>query len=597
MINRNEVPIEQTWDLSLLFQTEEEYEQTCQQFKDSVAQFKHTYEGHLSSVEVVVEALRQYRSLLEISSRLGAYASLAVSANTLDKVAQSRYASMRSLLATISSQLSFFDVELGQLPLELLHQVADFPENKGTIEKIIVRKPHLLSKETEEVLAALANTIEFPYQSYNDTKFKDIRFPSFEANGTTYDMTYNSFEDILESDTNENVRKTAFRVFSDTLKRYEHTAASTYQAHVQTDKTLATLRGYDSVFDYLLDRQNVSIDLYHRQLDVIMKELAPHMRRYARLIKRLYHLDTLSYEDLKLDIDPEYTAFISYEEAKQFILEGLQPLGKDYLSIMNQAFDERWIDYAQTNGKRTGAFCASPYGANSFILMFFADSMTDVMTLAHELGHAGHFQLAYQHQNISDGRCSMYFVEAPSTTNELLVEQHLLDKAKDDKRMKRWILSKIVGKTYYHNFVTHFIEAYYQREVYRLIDQGKHVDADTLNTIFKQTLQQFWGEEVVLTPGSELTWMRQPHYFMGLYSYTYSAGLTIGTQVANRMREQGESYAAQWINVLKMGGSKSALELAQAAGVDISTDEPLKQTIAYIGSLIEELEQLSNELE
>ena len=189
----------------------------------------------------------------------------------------------------------------------------------------------------------------------------------------------------------------------------------------------------------------------------------------------------------------------------------------------------------------------------------------------------------------------MYFVEAPSTTNELLVEFYLKNKAGDDLRMKRWIISQMVAKTYYHNFVTHLLEAYFQREVYRLVDAGKSLDADTLNDLFRETLAKFWGPEVVLTKGAELTWMRQPHYYMGLYSYTYSAGLTIGTQVA-KMIQKDSSVANTWVKVLKMGGTKSAEELAKAAGVDVSTDAPLKDTIATIGGLIDEIVDITKQL-
>ena len=171
------------------------------------------------------------------------------------------------------------------------------------------------------------------------------------------------------------------------------------------------------------------------------------------------------------------------------------------------------------------------------------------------------------------------------------MENYLLQNA-TDARMKRWIISQIIGKTYYHNFVTHLLEAHYQREVYRLVDGGKNLDAETLNQIYRQTLEQFWGDSVVLTEGAELTWMRQPHYYMGLYSYTYSAGLTIGTQVA-KMIQENPNKAEDWVEVLKMGGSKTAEELAKAAGVDVSTDEPLRNTIETIGDYVQELIRLT----
>ena len=595
MKERTEVPVEQTWDLSLLFKTEEDYKKSIEFYKQLVETFCKTFENQINTEEAIHQSLADYREILELRGKIVQYASLAVNANTKDREAQNRLAQTRKVVAECDATLSFFSPELSQLEEELLAEASKNPENHIYLERLLEDKQHLLSKEVESVLAALGNTLDFPYQNYNDIKFKDIQFPNFEVDGKEFEMTYNSFEKRLESDEDTSVRRKAFEVFSNTLRKYEHSTASAYNAQVQKEKTMATLRGFDSVIDYLLDRQKVSRELYHRQIDLIMEHLAPIMRSYAGLIGKIYQLDEVRYEDLKLEIDPHFAPKVSYEEAKNYILDGLKPLGESYLTIMKRAFDERWIDYAETIGKRTGAFCASPYGANSFILMFFTESMNDVMTLAHELGHAGHFQLAHQHQNIQLLRPSMYFVEAPSTANELLVENYLLQNATDD-RMKRWIISQIIGKTYYHNFVTHLLEAHYQREVYRLVDEGKNLDAETLNQIYRQTLEQFWGDSVVLTEGAELTWMRQPHYYMGLYSYTYSAGLTIGTQVA-KMIQENPDRATNWVEVLKMGGSKSAEELAKAAGVDVSTDAPLRNTIETIGDYVQELVTLTNRLD
>ncbi|MBK1637327.1 oligoendopeptidase F, partial [Rhodovulum adriaticum] len=312
-----------------------------------------------------------------------------------------------------------------------------------------------------------SNTLSFPYKLYEDTKSRDISFPSFEVDGKEYNLSYNKFEGEYEYDSNTEVRRKAFDLFSESISKYQHTTASAYNAHVQEEKTLSKLRGYDSVFEYLLEDQKVSIDLYNRQMDLIMTELAPHMRKYAGILKSIHNLDKITYADLKLDVDSDYSPQVSYEEAKSYVLDGLSVMGDEYMEIMKEAFANRWIDYANNDGKSTGAFCSSPYGTPAFICMTFNDKMSDVMTLAHELGHAGHFQLSHKNQNILNSRPSMYFVEAPSTTNELILENYLLDLAeeKEDKRMKRWVLSQMVAKTYYHNFVTHLLEGYYQREV------------------------------------------------------------------------------------------------------------------------------------
>lgn len=173
-------------------------------------------------------------------------------------------------------------------------------------------------------------------------------------------------------------------------------------------------------------------------------------------------------------------------------------MGEDYMQMVNDAYDKRQIDFVQNKGKSTGAFCASPYQVNPFILISWTSKMTEVFVLAHELGHAGHFHLAHQNTNIFDESCSLYFVEAPSTMNEMLMANYLLAES-DDPKFKRWVIASIISRTYYHNFVTHLLEAAYQREVYLLVDKGESMTADILNSIKRKVIEDFWGEAVEIT--------------------------------------------------------------------------------------------------
>jgi len=320
------------------------------------------------------------------------------------------------------------------------------------------------------------------------------------------------------------------------------------------------------------------------------------MRKYAKLLKKIHKLDEMTFADLKIAVDPEYDPNVTIEESKKYIEDALAILGDDYLEMVKKAYDDRWIDFAQNKGKSTGGFCESPYGSHSFILLSWSEKMAEVFTLAHELGHAGHFKLCNESQNIFDVNVSGYFVEAPSTINELLMANYLL-KSNEDKRFRRWVLSSMIGHTYYHNFVTHLLEAAYQREVYRIIDDGGSVQASTLSKIKREVLEKFWGDDVKITDGAELTWMRQPHYYMGLYSYTYSAGLTIATEVSKRILEEGKPAIDDWRVVLTAGSTKTPVELAKMAGVDITTDKPLLDTIEYIGNIIDEIVKLTEEIE
>ena len=597
-MKREEAKLHEKWDMSLIFETEEKYEAEVESYKSRVDDFVNKYKDKLDSKEKIENSLRDLIKLAEMSSIMGAYAGLQTEVDAFDEKAQERLANLRNVFAEYDSKLSFYENELLTVDNAVLETVKENEDFKVFVEDLLDRKAHTLESEVEKALSKISNVLSFPYKLYNDTKFRDINFPDVEVNGKKYPLSYNIFEGEMEYENDTDLRREAFRVFSETIRKYQHTTASTYNAQVQKEKTMVELRNYKDVFDYNLSYQKVSRDLYDRQMDIIMEELSPHMRRYANVLKAVHGLDEIRYSDLKIEVDPNYSPSVSYEDAKKYVLDGLSALGEDYLAIIKEAFDNRWIDYANNDGKSTGAFCSSPYGVPSYVCMTFNNKMSDVMTLAHELGHAGHFQLTHMNQNILNSDPSMYFVESPSTTNELLVENYLLDLAEknNDKRMKRWVLSQMVAKTYYHNFVTHLLEAWYQREVYKLVEDNKQLNANILNKIFKETLEKFWGSDVVLDEGAELTWMRQPHYYMGLYSYTYSAGLTIGTQVSQNIRKNGKESADKWIEVLKMGGTRKPVELAKAAGVDVSTDEPLKNTIAFIGSLIKEIEEISIEL-
>ena len=264
--------------------------------------------------------------------------------------------------------------------------------------------------------------------------------------------------------------------------------------------------------------------------------------------------------------------------------------------MVEDAYNHRWIDFVDNKGKSTGAFCATPYGSHPYVLITWTNLMTEVFVMAHELGHAGHFDLTNKHNNILDTDVSLYFVEAPSTMNEMLMAKSLL-KQSDDPRFKRWVIASIISRTYYHNFVTHLLEAAYQREVYRKVESGESVTAEKLNAMKREVLESFFGEDIEIPEHHELTWMRQPHYYMGLYPYTYSAGLTIGTVMANRIEAEGQTAVDDWLQVLKAGDTLTPVELAQKAGIDITTDQPLIETIDYIGSLVDELERLTDEID
>ncbi len=596
LLLREDVPVSETWDLVDLFKDDQQYYESIDALVQQANQFHHTYATTLNSIEQINTALAELENILIALDRLSNYAELRLSVDTSNIEAQVLSAKLSTTYGKIVSQLSFVESEILELPEEILQQLEESCPYQHYIKQLIKQKPFQLSASVEQVLATLSPTLNSPYDLYGTTKMLDITFDSFEHDGTTYPVDYATFENDYEDNKDPEFRRKSFKSFSDGIRKYQHTTAATYNMQVQQEKIEADLRGFESVIDYLLHSQEVTRDMFDRQIDMIMRDLAPVMQKYAKLLQRIHELDNMRFEDLKISVDPDYEPEISIEDSKNYIFGALSVLGDDYTNMLREAYDQRWIDFAQNKGKDTDAFCASPYFTHSYVFISWTGKMAEAFVLAHELGHAGHFTSAQKHQPYLESEASMYFVEAPSTMNEMLMANYLFNTS-DNPRFKRWVIGSILSRTYYHNMVTHLLEAAYQREVYHKVDQGESLNAPTLNEIMLNVYKQFFGDVVDMTEGAELTWMRQPHYYMGLYSYTYSAGLTIGTVVSQKIKNEGQQAVDAWLETLKKGGSVSPVELANIAGVDITTEQPLKSTIQYISDLVDEVEKLTDEIE
>ena len=594
---RKDVPVNETWDLSLIFAAEADFEAAVEKAKALADTLEKTYKNALTTPESIAECLALYEELEILLYQTTSYTSLAVSVDYTDTEAQKKDAKMTALAAEIGSRLSFIESEIADAPEELIRAAMDKTGRaKHYLAEILREKPHRLSAETEKVLAALRPVFNAPYDIYHMTKLADMKFGSFTVNGREYPLGYSLFEDEYEYEADTDVRRAAFRAFSDKLREYENTTAATYNTYLTQQRIMAKQRGFADMFEADLFTDHVTREMYDRQIDLITEELAPGMRKYARLVGKMNKLDRVTFADLKLPLDAEFDPRVTIGESREYVRSALSVLGQDYADMVDEAYDKRWIDFARNVGKETGGFCSSPYGCNSYVLLSWNNRMADVFTIAHELGHAGHFRLCNGAQSLFDTNVSGYLIEAPSTMNELLLAQDLLRK-NTDKRFRRWVLSSLIGHTYYHNFVTHLREAWYQREAMNIIEQGGAVNAETLSGIFRRNLETFWGDAVELTDGCELTWMRQPHYYMGLYSYTYSAGLTLATQAALNIAAEGESAVARWRAMLEAGSTRDPLGLAAIAGIDLSTPDALEHTIAYISDIIDEIAALTEEID
>ena len=594
--NRKDVPQHLTWDMTALYATPEDFYADLDKAGKLADELTSESMLNLTDGHSIIRLLQTYEAYLTILSKAGTYAGAQSAVDMSDSELQIRARDFDSKVAQLNSQTAIVEQTLKQADESLIKQaMADNEKYRAFLSDLLAQKPYTLSLELETALISLSPVLDLPYQNYEQCKLADMSFDDFEAKGQTYPLSFSTFENEYETAVDTEFRRNAFKAFSKRLRESQHTIASNYLTQVKKEKVMADMRGYDSVFDYLLHDQKVSREMYDEHIDTIMQHLAPPMRRYAKLLQQANGIDKMTFADLKVPLDANFVTQVSIEEAKQYCLDALSLLGTDYTDMVKRSFDERWYDFAQNKGKSTGGFCASPYGEHSYVLMSWTQNLGDVFTLIHEIGHAGHFYNAGQYQNYLSYEPSLYFIEAPSTCNELLLGHHLLQQNTDDKAFQRYVVSSLLSNTYYHNFVTHYLEAHFQREVYRAVDAGKNLSTDDLHKLMQSTLQQFWGEEVEIDEDAALTWMRQPHYYLGLYSYTYSAGLSIATQLFKKLRK-GEDVIEDWLEVLRAGGTKTPAELAQMIGVDITDNATLIDSISFIEELIDQAVGLTEQL-
>ncbi len=593
-LSRAEVPVEQTWCLDDLFVSETDWEAEYAAV-DTACDGVGQYQGRAGEgAGTLLACLDAVEALQQRFVRIITFAHLRNAQDGTNPQYQSAMARVAALEARLSASTSFVDSDILQLPDGKLEQyMAQEPGlavHRMRLHDLLDLKPHRLGADTERVLAALGQVLNAPYMVYSRSKSSDIQFAPFaDAAGTTYANSINGFESNFESHSDTSVRRGAWQSFSAGLKAYNHTYAATFATEVNKNVAMARLRNYASTEDYLLQPHKIPRTVYTNIVQIIQAELAPHMQRYARLRRRVLGLDKLLYCDIKAPLDPAFNPRISYDEGCALILDSLAVMGPAYCDFARTAMTQRWVDRSDNIGKSSGAFCASPYGVHPYILITWSDTMRNVFTLAHELGHGGHFGLAMQHQRYVNTRPGMPFVEAPSIMNEMLLAQHILGR-NSDVRMRRSVIMQVLG-TFHHNFVTHLLEAELQRQIYALAESGQSITAAVLNQRKGDILAAFWGDTVEIDDGARMTWMRQPHYYMGLYPYTYSVGLVASTAMANLIQKEGDPAVQRWLNVLKAGGTMKPLELMQAAGIDMSTPAPIHQAVAYVGQLVDELER------
>ena len=592
--HRSEFPENELWDLTALYQDQEDFLRAIEKAREDIQKFVRDYQGKLSTFEDFERAFAELEQIYIQISHIGNYGFMPQTTDFGDEsFAQIAQAAME-FETEANVALSFFDDALVGADEAVLEKLGQEPHLTSAIRQAKIKKAHYLGADVEKALTNLGEVFYSPKDIYTKMRAGDFAMADFEVDGKVYKNSFVTYENFYQNHENAEIREKAFRSFSEGLRQHQKTAAAAYLAQVKSEKLLADMKGYDSVFDYLLAEQEVDRSMFDRQIDLIMSEFAPVAQKYLKHVAKVNGLEKMTFADWKLDLDSELNPEVSIDDAYDLVMKSVEPLGQEYCQEVARYKEERWVDFAANAGKDSGGYAADPYRVHPYVLMSWTGRMSDVYTLIHEIGHSGQFIFSDNHQSYFNAHMSTYYVEAPSTFNELLLSDYL-ERQFDNPRQKRFALAHRLTDTYFHNFITHLLEAAFQRKVYTLIEEGGTFGASKLNAIMKEVLTDFWGDAVEIDDDAALTWMRQAHYYMGLYSYTYSAGLVISTAGYLHLKND-ENGARDWLELLKSGGSKTPLESAMIIGADISTDKPLRDTIQFLSDTVDQIIAYSEEL-
>lgn len=593
--HRSEFPENELWDLTALYKDRQDFLLAIEKALADIDTFKRNYENKLRTTEDFTAALMEIEQIYIQMSHIGTYAFMPQTSD----FSSEEFAQIAQAGADFETKagvaLSFFDTALASADTAVLNELERNPYFSTAIRQAKIQKEHLLSPEVEKALTNLNEVLGAPYDIYTKMRAGDFEMDDFEVDGKVYKNSFVTYENFFQNHENSEIREKSFRSFSKGLRQHQNAAAAAYLAKVKSEKLIADMRGYDSVFDYLLADQEVDRAMFDRQIDLIMNDFGPVAQKFLKHVAQVNGLEKMTFADWKLDIDNDLNPEISIDDAYDLVMKSVAPLGQEYAQEVERYQTERWVDFAANANKDSGGYAANPYKVHPYVLMSWTGRMSDVYTLIHEIGHSGQFIFSDNHQSYFNTHMSTYYVEAPSTFNELLLSDYL-EHQFDSPRQKRFALAHRLTDTYFHNFITHLLEAAFQRKVYSLIEEGGTFGTEQLNTIMKEVLTQFWGDAVEIDDDAALTWMRQAHYYMGLYSYTYSAGLVISTAGYLNLKNNPNG-ASDWLEFLKSGGSRTPLDTALLIGADISTDKPLRDTITFLSDTVDQIIAYSKEID
>ncbi len=595
--NRTDIDTQYTWDLSSIFPSDEAFLDALADLKTYPEKFA-AFEGTLAQS---AHNLLTYCSLDdEVGIKLGKlinYAQRKSDEDTRVALYQDYSNQVMSAYVTLASSQAWFTSELLSIPEDTM--ASFYREEPGLelyrriFDKIFASKAHILSKEEEALLAGVGDLASQPENIFSQLNDADLTFEdALDSQGNAHPVTHGSYVPLLTSSDRE-LRKNAFTSMYKTYGSSKNTCAAILGAQTKQLHFFSKARKYESSLAYSLDNTEVPVEVYTNLIASVRNNLK-HLHTYVGLRKKLLGLDELHFYDLYTPMVEDLDMSFTYEEACEIILEALQPLGEEYLSLVRKGLSERWIDVYENKGKRSGAYSAGGFGMHPVILLNFQGKLDDVFTLIHEMGHSIHTYLSCQEQPSCYSSYVIFVAEVASTCNEALLMQYFLKNTTDAKKrayLLNHFLEQFRGTLYRQTMFAEF-----ELAINQLTAQGNALTSEALCEMYKQLNTDYFGPEIVVDDDIALEWARIPHFYYNYYVYQYATGYAAAIALSQRILNEGAPAVEAYLSFLKGGNSQPPIDLLKGAGVDMATAQPINSALELFGELLEEMEALTQEL-
>ncbi len=591
---RDQVAESDTWNLSLMYASRDAWEADLALAREMGKKLA-TREGHVcDSAQDLFDTLEQQTALYRKLGHLGVYVFCLSDQDTSNDTHQEMSQRYSGIMAGIESSISFITPEILELePHRLEDYYKQFPDLEAyriDLEDTLRLKPHILSKDMEKLLADATEICDNPDQTYSIFSNADLKFPEVEdENGELVQITHGRFVPLEES-ADRRVRRETFEKLYGVYKQYSRTLASVYSGQVKQLIFKARSRHYDSTLEAAVNVVNVSPQVYRNLVEIVNKNL-DKMHRYVRLRKRLLGVDELHMYDIYTPIIAGVSKNIPFEEAKETVLKALEPLGEDYLKVVREGFENRWIDVYENEGKRSGAYSTGSYDSYPYILLNYTGNLDNLFTLIHEMGHSMHTWHSNHAQPPMYAHYRIFVAEVASTCNEILLMEYLLAHT-TDKKERAYLLNHYLDSfkgTVYRQ--TMFAE--YEMITNQMAEEGQSLTAEALTKVYYDLNCKYYGPDMVSDPEIGVEWARIPHFYYNFYVYQYATSFSAAVAVARGILKEGAPAVERYRKFLSGGCSMPPVELLKIAGVDLTTAQPIQDALDVFGQVIEELEELT----